>query len=263
MKKLATVFVALTLLFAVTSARAQTDTGTATGSTTTTVKKEGTVTLKASATFVVSNLELVVTLSNTGTSDPRSPNEILTGVFFDIVGDPHLTPVSATVGGSSTIIGHRLPLGFNGNVAGEWAYKNGLSYIGANGIDNEGISSTKLSWFKKKDMFPGSKIKGSSPLSGAQFGITTLNDLMSNDQGGIKNKALVQNTVVFVFEGLPSQFTLNDISDVNFQYGTSIKKGIDVSGLLVRQIPEPSAVSLVAVGLFGTLALVRARARRP
>lgn len=261
MKKFATAFVALILLSAVTSARAQTYTG----STITTVKKEGTVTLKASATFVVSNLELIVTLSNLGTADPQSPADILTGVFFNIAGDPHLTPVSATVGSGSTVIGHRMPLGFNGNIGGEWAYKNDLPYIGANGKDNEGISSTKLSWFNKKDLFPGGKIKGTSPLSGAQFGITTLNDLMSNDQGGIKNKALVQNTVVFVFDGLPSNFTLNDISasSVNFQYGTSIKKGLDVSGLMVAQIPEPSVLSLVAVGLFGTLALIRARARRP
>ncbi len=259
MKKFATAFVALILLSAVTSVRAQT----ATGSTTTTIKKEGTVTLKASATFVVSNLELIVTLSNLGTADPQSPADILTGVFFEISGDPHLTPISATVGGSSTIIGHRMPLGFNGNIGGEWAYKNDLPYLGANGKDNEGISSTKLSWFKKKDLFPGGKIKGSSPLSGAQFGLTTLDDLMSNNQGGIKNKALVQNTVVFVFEGLPSNFTVNDISAVTFQYGTSIKKGLDVSGLMVHQIPEPSALSLVAVGLFGTLALIRTRARRP
>jgi hypothetical protein len=258
MKKLATVFVALTIFVAVTSARAQTYTG----STTTTIKKEGTVTLKASATFVVSNLELVVTLSNVGTTDPRSPADILTGVFFNIVGDPHLTPASATIGAGSTIIGQRLPLGFDGNVGSEWAYTNHLSYIGANGIDNEGISSTKLSWFKKKDLFPGDKIKGTSPLSGAQFGITTLNDIMSNDQGGIKNKGLVQNTMVFVFEGLPSNFTASDISDVNFQYGTSIKAGTDVTGFLVTQIPEPSVISLVLVGLLGALGLIRTRTRR-
>lgn len=119
-----------------------------------------------------------------------------------------------------------------------------------------------MSWFKKKALFPGTKIKGTSPLSGAQFGITTLNDLMSNDQGSLKNKGLVQNSMVFVFEGLPSNFTATDISDVNFQYGTSLKTGLDVTGLLVSQIPEPSAISLVLVGLLGALGLVRSRTRR-
>ena len=139
MKKFATVLVALTLFVVVTSAHAKTYTGTATA----TIKKEGTETFKASATFVVSNLELIVTVSNTGTFDPRSASDILTGVFVDFAGDPHLTPVSATIASGNTVIGHPMPLGFDGNVGGEWAYKSGLVY-GDNPDDNEGISSTKL-----------------------------------------------------------------------------------------------------------------------
>jgi hypothetical protein len=263
MKKLATAFVALTLL-AASSTRAVTYTGTASA----TIKKDGTVTLKATATFVVSNLELVVTLSNTGAFDPKSPADILTGVFFDFAGDPHLTPVSATVAPGDSVVGHRLPLGFDGDVGGEWAYTNGLAYTTSEGTDNEGISSTKLTWFKKKDLFPGGKIPGTSPLNGAQFGITTLDDLFSNDEGGLKNKALIQNMVVFVFD-LPSNLQnlttdeiSGEISDVTFQYGTSIKGGNDIAGAVVAQIPEPNTVSLVAVGLLGAVALTGARARR-
>ena len=173
MKKLATVFVAVTLFVAASSARAVTYTGTQTA----TVKKEGTVTFKASATFVVSNLDLVVTLSNTGTYDPRSTADILTGVFFDFAGDPHLTPASATVPmPGDSVIGHALPSGFDGDVGGEWAYTNNLAYTTSEGTDNEGISSTKLKWFKKKDLFPGGKIPGANPLSGVNFGATTLED---------------------------------------------------------------------------------------
>lgn len=258
MKKLATVFVAFALFVAVTSAQAKTYTGT----TVATVKKEGSETFKASATFVVSNLDLIVTLSNTGTFDPKSPADILTGVFFDIVGDPHLTPVSASVGLGSTVIGHALPLGFDGDVSGEWAYKNDLSYVSDGSTNDEGISSTKLSWFKKADLFSDLKIKGTSPLSGAQFGVTTLDDLASNDDGGLKNKGLIQSTVVFVFDNLPTNFTVDDISNVAFQYGTSIKSGIDIAGEVVSQIPEPSTVTLVVFGLVGALALARPIARR-
>ncbi len=112
-------------------------------------------------------------------------------------------------------------------------------------------------------MFPGGKIRGTSPLSGAQFGITTLDDLVPNKQSGI-NKGLVRSAVVFVFNisGLPSDFTANDIKDVTFQYGTSIKSGLDITGQMVAQIPEPSTVTLIALGLVGALALTRSRTPR-
>ncbi len=264
MKKLATTFVALTMFIVVSGAYAKTYTGTFTAAT----KKGGSETFKASATFVVSNLELVVTVSNTGTSDPRTTGDILTGVFFNFVGDPHLTPVSAMVPSGSSVIGHSLPLGFDWNVGNYEAYKNGLTYVTSEGTDNEGISSTKLKWFKKTDLFPGEKIRGASPLSGAQFGITTLYDLASDNGGGLKNKGLIQNTVVFVFQlpsnlsGLTADQINGDISDVTFQYGTSIKSGLDIAGELVAQIPEPNTISLVVVGLLGALALTGSRARR-
>ena len=170
MNKLATVFVAAALFVAASNARAVTYTGTQTAS----VKKEGSVPFKASATFVVSNLDLVVTLSNNGTYNPRSPADILTGVFFDFVGDPHLTPHLATVPmPGDSVIGHALPSGFDGNVGVEWAYTNGLAYTTSEGTDNEGISSTKLKWFKKNDLFPGEKIPKTSPLRGVSRPRTT------------------------------------------------------------------------------------------
>ncbi len=267
MKKLATVLVAVTLFVAASSARAVTYAG---SKATTASKKEASVTLKASATFmVVSNLELVVTLSNTGTYDPRSPGDILTGVFFDFVGDPHLTPVSANVPmPGDSVLDHTLPSGFTGNVGGEWAYTNGLAYTTSEGTDNEGVSSTKLKWFKKKDLFPGEKIKGTSPLSGVNFGATTIESLASNAVGAIKSVGLIQNTVVFVFDlpnnlnNLTTDEILADISNVSFQYGTSIKNGLDIAGEMVAQVPEPNTISLVAVGLLGAVALSKSRARR-
>jgi hypothetical protein len=270
MKKLATVFVAVTLFVAASSARAVTYTG---SEATTASKKEASVTLKASATFmVVSNLELVVTLSNTGSYDPRSPGEILTGVFFDFVGDPHLTPYSATVPmPGDSVIGHPVGSNFVGNVSGEWGYTNGLAYTTSEGTDNEGISSTKLKWFKKKDLFdlsPGGKIRGASPLSGVNFGTTTVESLATNAVGAIKNVGLIQNTVVFVFDlpnnlnNLTTDEILADVSNVTFQYGTSIKSGLDITGEMVAQVPEPNTISLVAAGLLGAVALAGARARR-
>ncbi|MGD0059818.1 MAG: XDD4 family exosortase-dependent surface protein [Verrucomicrobiia bacterium] len=261
MKKLATAFVALALFIAASNAHAVTVSVTYKTNALTNIKKEKGEILQASATFVVSNLQLFVTLSNTGTVVPKSPGDILTGVFFDIAGIQSLKPVSATVAPGSSVIGQRLPTGFDGNVGGEWAYKGDL--VGAPAGDTYGISSTKLSFFKTIDLFPGGKIRGTSPLSGAQFGITTLDDLVPNKQSGI-NKGLVRSAVVFVFNisGLPSDFTANDIKDVTFQYGTSIKSGLDITGQMVAQIPEPSTVTLIALGLVGALALTRSRTPR-
>lgn len=260
MKKLASAIFALTLL-AVSSTRAVTYTNSAP----TNLKKEKGEVLQASATFVVSNLDLVITLSNTGTFDPKNPADILTGVFFTFVGDPDLKPVSAQVAPGSSIIGRQLPSDLDGNVGGEWAYNGDL--VDAPGGGTYGISSTKLSLFKKTDLFSDEKVRGTSPLSGAQFGVTTLDDLASNnDEGGLKNKDFIQSTVVFVLDNLPSNFTTadiaTDISDVTFQYGTSIKKGLDIAGDMVAQIPEPTTISLVAMGLVGALALSRSKARR-
>jgi hypothetical protein len=263
MKKLATAFVALTLFVVASSAHAVSSV-TFSNSAPTNVKKQTGVVLRASATFVISNLDLVVTLSNLGTSNTNSPGDIVTGVFFDVAGNPALTPVSATVGPDSKVIGHHQPI-INGDVGEEWAYNGDL--VDAPAGDVYGISSTKLksSFFKKSELFPfpDGKIRGTSPLSGAQFGITSLNDVLNDELGGLKNKPLIQNTVVFVFS-LPSNLsslTVEDISDVTFQYGTSIKKGLDITGEMVAQVPEPSTVTLVALSLVGALALTRSRTR--
>jgi hypothetical protein len=210
-------------------------------------------TLQASATFTVSNLDLVVTLSNTATFDPNDAPDILTGILFTIDGDPLLTPVSAEVGPGSSITSNRLLTGFTGDVGSEWAYRGGLTKtpLGA----NEGISSTGLNWFGKKNLFPGKSIPKCGSLNGIQFGLTTAFDLPGNDLGNIKNQSLIENSVIFTFTGLPENFALSDISGVTFQYGTSIKQP-ELPGIAV--VPEPTPLMLVAAGM-GLLTLTSRR----
>ncbi|HVM61708.1 MAG TPA: XDD4 family exosortase-dependent surface protein [Verrucomicrobiae bacterium] len=262
MRKLASAFVTLILFTFVTNSRALTSptSVTYTGSANSNVKGEKGVVLKTIATFTVSNLDLVITLSNLSTNDARTPSDILTAIFFDSNTPLNLTRGSVTVPNpGNNIIGHRLPLGFDWDVSGQWAYNGDLP---DSAPGDYGLSSTKFTYFKKGSLFSDIKIPGTSPLSGPQFGITTLNDMMANDQGSIKNVGLIQNTVQLVLDGLPQNFTLADITDVTFVYGTNIKKGISVAGQMVSQIPEPSTLSLVATGLVGALALVRSRTRR-
>jgi len=211
-------------------------------------------TLGASATFAVSNLELIVTLSNTGTFDPVNANDVLTAVFFKVNGDLKLTPQSADVAPGSSVIDHPhpLPLGFSGDVGSQWAYRNDL--VGAPNGTDEGISSTSLKWFGTKDLFSRDKIKGFASLGGGiSFGITTLDDLGSHDRGNLKNQALTQNSVVFTFTGLPDDFSVADISDVTFQYGTSVKAPDLIGDAIANDIGEPPTIALVAMSLLGVL----------
>jgi hypothetical protein len=216
--------------------------------------------LKASVVFAVSNLDLIVTLSNTGTFDPQNPADILAAIFFKINGDPKLTPISAQLIEDSSVIAHQLPLGFEGDVGGEWAYRNDLTRApdGA----NEGISSAALKWFGgTKYLFPGKNLQGSKGPGGIQFGVTTLDDLPGNNRGGIKNQGLIQSSVQFVLFGLPDDFALSQITDVTLQYGTNVKQP-EITGEELALIPEPSTMMLAAAGLAGVLTFARRRSLR-
>ncbi len=212
-------------------------------------------TLSASATFSVSNLKLIVTLSNTGSFTPANANDILTGVFFTLNGDPKLTPESAEVASGDSVIDHRLPLGFTGDVGSQWAYRNDLVNA-PNGTD-EGISSTSLKWFNAKNLFSSKKIKGFGSFGGISFGLTTDDDFGGHNRGNLKNQALIQNSVVFTFAGLPQDFALSDISNVTFEYGTSVKAPKLIGEVMANEVPEPPTIALVAVSLLGVLAALR------
>jgi hypothetical protein len=231
-------------------ARGQTVTATGPG-------KDPGETLAASATFSISNLNLVVTLSNTGTFDPANPNDILTGIFFTLSGDLALIPESAQVAPGSSVIGHRLPVGFTGDVGSQWAYRNNL--VGATNGANEGISSTSLKWFGTKNLFSSRKIKGFGSFAGISFGLTTTDDLPANDRGSLKNQGLIQNSVVFTFSGLPQDFAISDISDVIFQYGTNLKQPELISEAMANNVAEPPTIALAAMGILGALAVSRCR----
>jgi hypothetical protein len=234
MKKFATLFVALAVVVVVSNAQAVTDTATYTASAAGNNQNEK---LDASATFVISNSDL-------------------TGVLLDITGDPKLTTVSAELGPDSTLVGHSPPRGFTGNVGGEWSYRNDL--IRAPQGDNEGISSTTLKWFNARDLF-SKRLPGARSLSEVQFGLTTLNDLPGNDDGGLRGRTLIANSVVLTFAGLPTDFTLSDITRVNFQYGYRVTPASELLGEPVSVIstPEPSTIGLVAAGLLGAVAFAR------
>lgn len=176
---------------------------------------------------------LVVTLSST--RDAANNGEVLTAVFFNVAGDPTLTPVSAIVPpGNSYINSSGLYDASNLNVGGEWAYASGLS--GLPGGGNQGISETGLGVFPAKPNFNGSDLNNNANgnLDGGDFGLTGGTTLTS-----VGYDTLVNNSTKFTLSGLPSGFNPSTgITNVYLQYGTTL-----------TSVPEPGTLLFLGLGL--------------
>lgn len=198
--------------------------------------------LSASVSFDIVDGDLVASLANTSASDVLAPADVLTGVFFDITGDPLLTRISAQLAsGSSMLFGTTDPVA---GVGGEWAYTNGLS--GAPGGAKQGISSSGLGLFGPAMLFAAVNLQGPTSPDGLQYGITSAGDNPATGNMAVTgSNALTQNAVRFTLGGLPEGFQLSSISNVSFQYGTSLTEPSFPGG----EVPEPSTVVLFGAGI--------------
>jgi hypothetical protein len=217
--------------------------------------------LEAEVSFTQSGSDLILTLSNISSADVLQPTQVLTGVFFTLAGNPTLTPVSAELGTGSTVL---FPPkgGVGSSVGDEWAFGAKLKHAPAGA--NDGIASLGLGLFSKPN-FPGPKIK--TPFNNLGFGITSAGD---NSATGVKpvtgNYPLIDDSVVFTL-AMPTNYVLGSITNVEFQYGTTLR-GPEVSGILqtgpgTTLVPEPASLSLVAcgIGLLVLLQMGRLRSR--
>ena len=167
----------------------------------------------ATADFMRTGSNLIVTLTNTSTADAMVPTDILTAVYFDIAGSPALTRTSAVVPLTSDVweIGSgTLETPGDRVVGGEWAY-----------LLPPGISSTGLGIFGSGDLFPGSNLQGPAGPDGIQFGITSAGDNLATGNGGLSGQWLIKDSVIFTLGGYNLEPSAT-ISNVVFQYGTSL-----------------------------------------
>jgi hypothetical protein len=211
-------------------------------------------TLAANAVFDIVGGNLQVTLTNTSSYDVLVPADVLTAVFFNMAGNPTLTPLSVVLASGSTVLFPFSGTGTDpgGVVGGEFAYKSGLT--GAPGGASYGVSNSGLSpLFGPPDLFPGTDLQ--SPLSpdGIQYGITSAGDNPATGNTPVTGtNALIKNSVVITLSGLQTNFDLANISNVSFQYGT------DLSEPNIK-VPEAGALLLFGTGLVGLVGYRRVR----
>ena len=214
--------------------------------------------LAASATFDVSGSSLVVTLTNTSTSDCLVPSDLLTAVLFDLADDPVLTPASAVLGaGSHVYLGTDLyehDPGPGGSVGAHWAYVGDISAGSAPVLAEYGISSAGLDVFGKPDVFPGVSLGGeNTPPDGMPYGMLSTGHGLGEGNPKVLAVPLIKDSVVFTLDCLPGGFDPSQaVTNVFFQYGTD---------WAVTSVPEPVTMAGMLMGVGSLFAYVRRRSR--
>jgi len=207
--------------------------------------------LSAQAEFDLEGSLLTVTLTNISPYDVHIPAEVLTALLFDIDAepgaDPMLAPISAVLAEGSSVefwnasnssADHTSTDGtYNGDVGAEWAY-----------VEGAGISSTGLGVFGPGDRFDTTRDlwKPASP-DGLQYGILPdADDPTTGNSSVTGRQPLISDSVVFTFN-VADGFSLAQITDVSFQYGTCF----DEPNIPNVPVPEPATVWLLGLGAMG------------
>jgi hypothetical protein len=200
---------------------------------------DGNNNLSAIADFQVDNGDLKITLTNNGDSAER-PSDILTAIFWDIAQNPNLTYDSGTAPTVTSFNSNPSPQNdvnlrdVEGNE--EWRYA----------FDNNNLSGLTQSYGLGTagfDVFNGGG-------GGQQFQYGIVNGVNSNAKNKpTKDAFLVNNTAMFSLSNLPNSFDINDISNVRFQYGTSLGEP-SFSGTPSTPVPTPALLpGLIGMGV--------------
>ena len=179
----------------------------------------------AKVEFDQSGTALTVTLTNTSThafnvapASVLTPTNVLTGVLFDITGNPALTVGSANLASGSRMVN---PVSSTDTSAKGWGFgtPSGGTFNGQHyGIEAFGGITPATSNFTNSNH---------SSLDGVGYGIVGSGYVPGTGNGGTSSQPFEQTAEVFHFT-VPSTFDVSQISNISFQYGTNNGEGSPV-----------------------------------
>jgi len=197
----------------------------------------------ATADFSLSGTTLTITLSSVGDA-ARVPTDILTGLYFS-ANDENLTPISADLASGSTLLN---PVAGQ-SIGGNWQFAAGKSGQGLPNNASAGIVTTGLGVFGPTGNFG----TPAQTLGGFDYGI--VNGIAGDANNPVKGATLINNSIVFTLT-VPGDFDVASITDVGFQWGTSLSENPP------SEVPDGgSTVTLLGVALVG-LGCVRRKLAR-
>lgn len=198
---------------------------------------QGGYTYSAQADITQIGNQMQIVLTNTANVAAPHNGQLLCGFFWDMSGDPTLTPDAGYPVMTDGTDGY-FPVSGSGVLSEEWYFKNQSG--GANNA-HYGIGAVGYGFFGANDAFAG----GHHPLGGGgDYGIAP-------DAGFSGTfSPVIHNSLTFRLT-LPQSYTLSQsaMSNFSFQYGTDLSE---------TNVPVPEPASLVAIAI-GAAALIRRR----
>jgi hypothetical protein len=216
---------------------------------------------QADFTYDSLNHQLIITLTNTAPVQAANQGQTLSGIYFDVAGNPVLTKHSAATAAGSSIVNDTPNLN-DALIGREWAFRNNIGAAEASFTDARyGISSTGLGIFSPADRFlTDGNLAGPNSVGGDDFNIVPA--VQSNfSGGGLNGTPFVRSAMSFILN-TPHNFTFN-IFNVAFHYGS----GQDFPTLVAPnppadpQVPEPGALAMLCGAACAALVVLRRRFR--
>ncbi len=189
----------------------------------------------------IGNGMLQITLTNTGQTPPSDESGVIGALFFNLSGNPTLTPVSMSLGAGSSIVNG------SGDPSANWRYDTGISGPGG---ATQGVSAAGLGIFGSRGNFCSGANCGNL-LHGIDWGLVDASYIAGSGNSSISGQPLIQDTAIFVLSGVSSDFNPStDISNVSTNYTATLTGSFTITATDPPAVPEPSPYFLLGGGMI-------------